>query len=210
MGDARLFAFRAARRGRICAADCLRECGQLAAFASRFAAEGNCRPRGAGSQPRCGILRQLFTESVLLALGGGALGILFSFVCVHWVHVLGPKSVPRLASIGVDGEALLFTVALCVFSGILFGLAPAWRATQIDLHSTLKDAGRGSAGAGSVWGRGRNLRRMLVISEMALSVVLLIGAGLLIRSFARLLHVSPGFNPAECFDRRAKHERAEI
>ena len=141
------------------------------------------------------ILRQLFTESVLLALGGGALGILFSFVCVHWVHVLGPKSVPRLASIGVDGEALLFTVALCVFSGILFGLAPAWRATQIDLHSTLKDAGRGSAGAGSVWGRGRNLRRMLVISEMALSVVLLIGAGLLIRSFARLLHVSPGFNP---------------
>ena len=141
------------------------------------------------------ILRQLFTESLLLALGGGALGILFSFVCVHWVHVLGPKSVPRLASIGVDGEALLFTVRLCVFSGILFGLAPAWRATQIDLHGTLKDAGRGSAGAGSVWGRGRNLRRMLVISEMALSVVLLIGAGLLIRSFSRLLHVSPGFNP---------------
>ncbi len=147
---------------------------------------------GAG---RARILRQLFTESVLLALGGGALGILFSFVCVHWVHVLGPKSVPRLASIGVDGEALLFTVGLCVFSGILFGLAPAWRATQIDLHGTLKDAGRGSAGAGSVWGRGNNLRRMLVISEMALSVVLLIGAGLLIRSFARLLQVSPGFNP---------------
>ena len=141
------------------------------------------------------ILRQLFTESVLLALGGGALGIVFSFVCVHWVHVLGPKSVPRLASIGVDAEALLFTVGLCVFSGILFGLAPAWRATQIDLHGTLKEAGRGSAGSGSVWGRGNNLRRMLVISEMALSVVLLIGAGLLIRSFARLLRVSPGFNP---------------
>jgi len=151
--------------------------------------------RAALGASRGRILRQLFTESVLLALGGGALGILFSFLCVHWVHVLGPKSVPRLASIGVDGEALLFTGALCVFSGILFGLAPAWRATQIDLHSTLKDAGRGSAGAGSVWGRGRNLRRMLVISEMALSVVLLIGAGLLIRSFARLLHVSPGFNP---------------
>jgi predicted permease len=151
--------------------------------------------RAALGASRGRILRQLFTESVLLALGGGALGILFSFACVHWVHVLGPKSVPRLATIGVDGEALLFTVALCVFSGILFGLAPAWRATQIDLHGTLKDAGRGSAGAGSVWGRGRNLRRMLVISEMALSVVLLIGAGLLIRSFSRLLHVSPGFNP---------------
>src|SRR5580704_1281940 len=151
--------------------------------------------RAALGASRARILRQLFTESVLLALGGGALGILFSFVCVHWVHVLGPKSVPRLATIGVDGEALVFTVALCVFSGILFGLAPAWRATQIDLHGTLKDAGRGSAGAGSVWGRGRNLRRMLVISEMALSVVLLIGAGLLIRSFSRLLQVSPGFNP---------------
>ncbi len=151
--------------------------------------------RAALGASRTRILRQLFTESVLLALGGGALGTLFSFVCVHWVHVLGPKSVPRLATIGVDGEALLFTAALCVFSGILFGLAPAWRATQIDLHGTLKDAGRGSAGAGSVWGRGRNLRRMLVISEMALSVILLIGAGLLIRSFARLLQVSPGFNP---------------
>jgi predicted permease len=151
--------------------------------------------RAALGASRGRILRQLFTESVLLAFGGGALGILFSFLCVHFVHVLGPKSVPRLATIGVDGEALLFTVALCVFSGILFGLAPAWRATQIDLHGTLKDAGRGSAGAGSVWGRGRNLRRMLVISEMALSVVLLIGAGLLIRSFSRLLQVSPGFNP---------------
>ena len=152
--------------------------------------------RAALGASRGRILRQLFTESVLLALGGGALGILFSFVCVHWVHVLGPKSVPRLDSIGVDAEALLFTVALCVFSGVLFGLAPAWRATQIDLHGTLKDAGRGSAGAGSVWGRGNNLRRVLVISEMALSVVLLIGAGLLIRSFSRLLNVSPGFNPA--------------
>jgi predicted permease len=151
--------------------------------------------RAALGASRGRILRQLFTESVSLAFGGGALGILLSFVCVHWVHVLGPKSVPRLATIGVDGEALLFTFALCVFSGILFGLAPAWRATQIDLHGTLKDAGRGSAGAGSVWGRGRNLRRMLVISEMALSVVLLIGAGLLIRSFSRLLQVSPGFNP---------------
>lgn len=152
--------------------------------------------RAALGASRGRILRQLFTESVLLALGGGALGILFSFVCVHWVHVLGPKSVPRLDSIGVDAEALLFTVAMCVFSGVLFGLAPAWRATQIDLHGTLKDAGRSSAGAGSVWGRGNNLRRVLVISEMALSVVLLIGAGLLIRSFSRLLNVSPGFNPA--------------
>src|SRR6201999_2104436 len=73
--------------------------------------------------------------------------------------------------------------------------APALRVSRLDLNSTLKDAGRGSAGTSAVWGRGNNLRRLLVISELALSVVLLIGAGLLIRSFARLQDVSPGFNP---------------
>ena len=90
---------------------------------------------------------------------------------------------------------LLFTLLLCVFSGILFGLAPALRVSRLDLNSTLKDASRGSAGTSAVWGRGNNLRRLLVVSELALSVVLLIGAGLLIRSFARLQDVSPGFNP---------------
>ena len=111
--------------------------------------------RAALGASRGRIVRQLFTESVLLALGGGALGVIFAFVSLHWVRVLGPKSVPRIDAIKVDGTALLFTVALCVVSAILFGLAPAWRATQIDLHGTLKDAGRGAAGAGSVWGRGK-------------------------------------------------------
>jgi predicted permease len=141
------------------------------------------------------IVRQLLTESILLALCGGALGILFSILSVHWIHVLGPKSVPRLSDIGVDRQALLFTVSLSLFSGILFGLAPALRIAHIDLHSTLTDGTRGSAGTGAVWGRGNNLRRLLVVSELALSVVLLIGAGLLIRSFARLENVDPGFNP---------------
>ena len=140
------------------------------------------------------IVRQLLTESVLLALCGGALGVVLSLLSIHWIRVLGPKSVPRLSDIGVDREALFFTFALSVFSGILFGLAPALRIARIDLHSILSDGTRGSAGTGAVWGRGNNLRRLLVVSELALSVVLLIGAGLLIRSFASLENIAPGFN----------------
>ena len=140
------------------------------------------------------IIRQLLTESILLALCGGALGIIFAILSVHWIHVLGPKSVPRLSDIGVDRQALLFTLSLSVFSGILFGLAPALRIARLDMHAVLSDGARGSAGTGAVWGRGNNLRRLLVVSELALSVVLLIGAGLLIRSFASLENVAPGFN----------------
>ena len=89
---------------------------------------------------------------------------------------------------------LLFTAAVSVVSGLLFGLAPALGTGRIDLHATLKDAGRGSAGAGAVWGRGQLMRRLLVIAELALAVMLLVGAGLLVRSFARLQTVAPGFN----------------
>ena len=81
-------------------------------------------------------------------------------------------------------------------AGAIFGLAPALRLSSLDLHGNLKDASRGSAGASAVWGRGQNLRRLLVVAELALSVMLLIGAGLLIRSFSHLQNVSPGFNPA--------------
>jgi predicted permease len=141
------------------------------------------------------ILRQLLTESVLLALGGGGLGVILCVESVKWIHILGTKSVPRLQDVGIDGRVLLFTLMVSVFSGILFGLAPALRAARMDLNDTLKDAGRGSAGTSAVWGRGNNVRRLLVVSELALSVILLIGAGLLIRSFARLQNVAPGFDP---------------
>ncbi len=141
------------------------------------------------------IVRQLLTESLLLGLCGGALGVILCVWSVGWIHALGTKTIPRLADIGIDGRVLLFTLLLSVVSGILFGLAPALRVSRIDLNTTLKDASRGSAGTSAVWGRGNNLRRLLVISELALSVVLLIGAGLLIRSFARLQNVVPGFNP---------------
>jgi predicted permease len=144
---------------------------------------------------RSRIIRQLLTESVLLALCGGALGIFICVLSMKWIHILGTRSIPRLQDVGVDGRVLLFTLLLSVFSGILFGLAPALRVSRIDLNSTLKDASRGSAGASAVWGRGNNLRRLLVVVELSLSVVLLICAGLLIRSFARLQNVPPGFNP---------------
>ena len=140
------------------------------------------------------IIRQLLTESVLLALGGGALGILMCLGSMQWIHVLGTKSIPRLQDVGIDSRVLLFTVLLSVCSGILFGLAPALRVSRLDLNATLKDASRGSAGTSAVWGHGNNVRRLLVVSELALSVVLLIGAGLLMRSFVRLQNVSPGFN----------------
>ena len=140
------------------------------------------------------IVRQLLTESLLISLCGGAVGVLICLMSVKWIHVLGTKSIPRLQDVGIDGRVLLFTVLLSFASGIFFGLAPALRVSRLDLNSTLKDASRGSAGTSAVWGRGNNFRRLLVVSELALSVVLLIGAGLLIRSFAHLQDVSPGFN----------------
>ena len=144
---------------------------------------------------RLRIVRQVLTESMLLSLSGGACGVLLAFWSLHWIHVFGPKSVPRINDIGIDRVALVFTFALSVFSGAVFGLVPALRVSRFDLHATLKDSNRGTAGASAVWGRGHNMRRMLVISELALCVMLLIGAGLLIRSFVYLENVSPGFNP---------------
>jgi predicted permease len=151
--------------------------------------------RAALGASRGRIVRQLLTESLLLSLCGGALGVILCVGSMKWIHVLGTKSLPRLADIGIDGRVLFFTLLLSILSGILFGLAPALRVSRIDLNATLKDASRGSAGTSAVWGRGNNMRRLLVISELALSVVLLTGAGLLIRSFARLQNVAPGFNP---------------
>ncbi|HMD07424.1 MAG TPA: ABC transporter permease, partial [Candidatus Acidoferrum sp.] len=151
--------------------------------------------RAALGASRGHIIRQLLTESVLLSLMGGVLGVILCLASMNLIDALGTKSIPRLADIGIDGRVLLFTLLLSIFSGILFGLAPALRVSRIDLNTTLKDANRGSSGASAVWGRGNNMRRLLVVSELALSVVLLIAAGLLIRSFARLQNVAPGFNP---------------
>ena len=165
---------------------------QLSRAVSRQKEIGVRMALGAG---RGRIIRQLLTESAVLALGGGLLGVLLCIWSMHWIRVLGAASIPRLHDVGMDGRVLLFTLLLSSLSGILFGLAPALRSSRVDVYATLKDASRGSAGASAVWGRGSNTRRLLVISELALSVVLLIGAGLLVRSFVRLQDVPPGFNP---------------
>ena len=152
--------------------------------------------RAALGASRWRIVRQLLTESLVLAVAGGVVGLLLSYVCLQGIRSLGEASVPRLHEIAIDWRVLLFTLAISVLAGAIFGLAPALRLSSLDLHGNLKDASRGSAGASAVWGRGQNLRRLLVVAELALSVMLLIGAGLLIRSFSQLQHVSPGFNPA--------------
>lgn len=151
--------------------------------------------RSALGATRARVLRQLLTESVLLALGGGALGLLFAYGGIHWIRILGPQSVPRLSDVRIDVTALLFTFAISVASAILFGLAPAGRVSAINVQNTLQDTSRTSAGVGAMWGHGRGLRHLLVIAELALCTMLLIGAGLLIRSFQRAKDVPPGFNP---------------
>lgn len=152
--------------------------------------------RSAVGASRGRIVRQLLTESMLLSLAGSALALVLAAASLDWIRRLGAASVPRINEIVMNEGVLFFTMAIGVVAGLIFGAAPAWRLARVDANTHLKDAGRGSAGADSVWAGSGNLRRLLVIAEVALSVVLLIAAGLLIRSFARLQEVPPGFNPA--------------
>ncbi len=144
---------------------------------------------------RSRIIRQLLTESVLLALAGGIVGIALAFAAVRWIRLLGPQSVPRLSDIGINATVLAFTFVISMLSGILFGMAPALRLARLDVQTTLRDTSRASSGVSAIWGRGSSLRRLLVVTELALCTMLLIGAGLLIRSFNRVKEVHPGFNP---------------
>ena len=142
------------------------------------------------------VLRQLLTESLLLSLVGGALGLLLAFWGMEALTSLLPKlnfsfqSLSELRDeIRVDRVALLFTLAVSILTGLVFGLAPGWQAAKTDVSESLKEGGRnGSAG-------NQRARQGLVIVEIALALTLLVGAGLLIKSFARLIHVAPGYDP---------------
>jgi len=136
-------------------------------------------------------VRQLLTESVLLAVLGGAAGILLAKWLIAALGVLGREQLPRLQAVSLDGRILLFTLALTLLTGVLFGLAPALQAGQLNLNEVLKEGGR----SGGTSRRQRRLRDALVISEVALALVLLVGAGLLMRSFWKLQQTNPGFNP---------------
>jgi predicted permease len=142
------------------------------------------------------LVRQLLTESVLLAIGGGIAGLLFAFGILEAIRALGSKSVPRLHEIAIDRDVLLFTFTLSVLSGVAFGLVPALRMSRRNAQPDLTEASRGASATSAVWGHGQNVRRVLVAAQLALSVMLLIGAGLLVRSFIRLQQVPPGFTAA--------------
>ena len=138
------------------------------------------------------LVRQLLTESVLLAVCGAAFGLLLSVWGVELLVNLKPAGIPRLENVKVDGVVILFTVAVAVITGVLFGLVPAFTATR-GMSASLKESGRGA-----VTGRaGARVRGALVVAELALAVMLLAGAGLLMRSFLKLQAVDPGFRPEQ-------------
>jgi putative ABC transport system permease protein len=135
------------------------------------------------------LVKQLLTESLILALMGGSLGLLFAIWGVAALRGIVPPNTPRIDEVQIDPLVLAFTLAVSLLTGVIFGLAPVWQIGRTDLRETLNEAGRGTSAAR----RSRYLRTGLVVSELALAVLLLAGAGLLIRSFSRLLDVSPGF-----------------
>ena len=137
------------------------------------------------------IIRQLLTESLLIAFLGYALGILFAIWGVAGLVALSPDKLPRLQDVHVNSRVLLFAIGVSVFTALLFGLAPALAIVRADVNQSLKEGDRGSTSGAA---RGR-LRQWLVAAEMALALVLLAGAGLMMRTFVNLEHVSMGFNP---------------
>lgn len=136
------------------------------------------------------VVRQLLTESVLLSLAGGVAGLALAHWGTRAVLAATPGGLPRMESIGLDGTVLAFTIGVSLLTGILFGLAPALQVSLTDLHEPLKEGGRGSS-AGH-----RRLRSALVVSEVAAALVLLTGAGLMLRTTWSLGNVNPGFDPA--------------
>ncbi len=140
------------------------------------------------------LVRQLLLESVLLGVMGGAAGLLIAEASLYVVRTVNPGNIPRLDVLGIDRTVLTFTFLVSVLTGIVFGLAPAVRAAKVDLNTGLKAGGRNTQGDGGFGTSRRRLRSLLVVSEVAFSLMLLIGAGLLVRSFVRLQSVSPGFD----------------
>ncbi len=135
------------------------------------------------------VALQMLVESVVLALAVGGLGLLLAYLAVPAIQSLSAGTIPRVDDVTVDTRVLGFVALASMATGILFGLFPAWRATRSTVGSTLKEGGRGSASGGGRW-----IRNTLLVAEVAMSIVLLVGAALLLRSFSRLTNVDPGFD----------------
>ena len=134
------------------------------------------------------VIRQLLTESLLLAMIGGALGLALAKFGTALALAAVPRTLPRTEDIGLDPRVLLFTLAISALAGVVFGLAPAWKASRSSLGGTLSESGRAVAGSR------RGIQSVFVVGEMAMALVLLVGAGLMIRTLAHLWSLSPGFN----------------
>jgi putative ABC transport system permease protein len=165
-------------------------CGNVAnLLLSRAAArQKEIAVRRALGAPRARIFRQLLTESVLLAALGAVFGIVLAYWGVRGLVASLPANVPRVDEIRVDGVVLVFTGALAVFTGLLFGIAPAWKISSGGVQDALRDEGRGTVGPAH-----HRLRNTLVVAEIALALILLVGAGLLVRSFVHVLAADSGF-----------------
>ena len=142
---------------------------------------------------RAHVVRQMVLESMLLALLGGAVGVLLAQWALGAVVAIGGDLIPRVAEIRIDPAALVFSIAAALVTGLAIGLLPALQAARVNVNETLKEANRGSTGGG------QRLRATLLVAEVSLSLVLLIAAGLLLTSFARLQRVQPGFTPGGVF-----------
>ena len=143
---------------------------------------------GAG---RWRIVRQLLTESILIAILGGAIGVLFAWWGTNLLIALKPQNLPRLDEIGVDLRVFGFTLGVSLLTGLIFGLLPAWSASRAAVNTGLKEGGRSASSSRSQ----QRLRNAFVIGELAVALVLLVGAGLLVKTFWKLRNVEPGFNP---------------
>jgi predicted permease len=141
------------------------------------------------------LARQLFTESALLGILGGIAGLLIAFLSLQVVRSINPGNIPRLETIGIDPIVLAFTFGVSILTSILFCAAPIGRAIRADVNSSLKSGSRSSGADGGFSGNRHRLRSLLVVAELGISLMLLVGAGLLIRSFGRIQQVQPGFNP---------------
>ena len=167
---------------------CANVAGLLLARASRRRSE--IAIRSAMGASRAQIVRQFLTESVLLSTAGGVLGVFLAVLLLHGVLRVLPADLPRAASIGMDSTVLAFSFAVSLLTGLLFGVLPALRTAHVDPSIALRDGTRTAT-----TGRGQHrLQNSLVIAQTAVGLVLLIGAGLLIRSFVRVLQVDPGFD----------------